>query len=313
MLARVRRTIEERALLGRGARVVVACSGGPDSAALLHVLTRLDALALRLSVASVDHGLREGSAADVAVARALAERLEVPFAALAVDVGEGASVQARARAARYDALRAHARQIGADAVAVGHTLDDQAETVLSRLLRGASVTGLSGIAPARGDGVVRPLIDCRRDEVRAHVARFDLPHVADPSNADRRFERVRLREALLPALAEEDPNVAIHLAALADEAREIAEWLDAEVAERLGDRRERTEITLDGAPPVRAQLLKRWIEGLIGGPVKRAHLEALRRDGEVLLPDDWIVRRSGSTLRAVRNLHHPTRSRRREG
>jgi len=312
VLARVRRTIEERALLGRGARVVVACSGGPDSAALLHVLGRLDGLDLRLSAASVDHGLREGSAADVAVARALAERLEVPFAALAVDVGAGASVQAQARAARYEALRAHARDVGAHAIAVGHTLDDQAETVLSRLLRGAAVSGLSGIAPARADGVVRPLIDCRREAVRAHVARFDLPHVADPSNADRRFERVRLREALLPALAEEDPNVAIHLAALADEAREIASWLDAEVTERLGDLAGRTEITLGGAPPIRAQMLKRWLERLIGRPAKRAHLEALRRDGEVLLPDGWIVRREGSTLRAVRSLARPTRSRRRE-
>ncbi len=295
--------------MDRGARVLVACSGGPDSAALLHVLTRLDELELDLRAASVDHGLRAEAARDVAVAGELAERLGVPFRALAVRVAAGASVQAQAREARYGALLEHARQLGAATIAVGHTLDDQAETVLSRLLRGASLAGLGGIEPARADGVVRPLLDCRRGEVRAHVARFGLPHVQDPSNADPRFERVRVRERLMPALALENEQVPVHLARLADEARVTSAWID-ELADRLLERRtQATELWLEGPAPVSARAIKRWIEEVTGRPAKRAHVEALQRTGEVLLPGGYSARRRGAQIVAVHAPGGVTRSR----
>jgi len=319
ILARVRRTILERALLSRGARVLVACSGGPDSATLLHVLQRLaPSLELTLHAASVDHGLRPGAASDVALAGALAGSLGVPFTPLAVTVSrEGASLQAQARDARYAALFAEAARIGASALAVGHTLDDQAETVLARLLRGSGVSGLAGIAPRRADGVVRPLIDCRRADVHAYVARHALAVATDPSNADPRFERVRIRESVLPALALEDPSAAVHLAQLADDAREITEVVGRAAVEVLA--RAEVEggldavVLLDAPRAIRVEALSRFARGLTGVPAGRAHLHGLERTlegrGECLLPGGWLVRLVGRVLAGQRAPGSKSRSR----
>jgi len=290
LLARVRRTIAERRLFPHDARIVVACSGGPDSAVLLDVLVRLRAqLGLTLVAASVDHGLREGAAADGEVARVLAERLGVPFRALRVDVArDAASLQASARAARYAALLALAREEGARFVAVGHTREDQAETVLARLLRGAGIRGLAGIAPRRADGVVRPLYDCARAAVHAWAEREELPFVRDPSNDDPRFLRVRVRRDLLPRLVYEDPSAARHLVALADEARATS---------ALVSRRARRALARSGASlaglaaldaPTRGAALRAHLRahGIVAA---RAHLDALEQlvvsgRGEVRLP-----------------------------
>jgi tRNA(Ile)-lysidine synthase len=327
LFARVRRTIAERGLVEAGDRVLVACSGGPDSAVLLHVLARLaPELRLTLFAASVDHGLRADADRDVAVARALAERLEVPFAALRVEVPRaGASVQAKARAARYRALAAEAARLGAARVAVGHTLDDQAETVLSRLLRGAGVRGLAGVAPRREDGVVRPLVDCRRAAVHAHAARFALPHVRDPSNDRAAFERVRLRTRVLPALEAEDARVVEHLARLADEARALRGWVREDAERLLREARAgadlRVEALREAPGPVRAECLARWVRERTGAPARRAHVEGLDAllsgRGEVLLPGRLVVERvpdptydSGSERLVARFApSHPTRSR----
>lgn len=320
LLARVRRTLSERGLIEDGARVLVACSGGPDSAALLHVLSRLaPERRLTLFAASVNHGLRPDADRDVAAARQLADRVGVPFAALAVEIfSEGASTQAKARAARYEALRGEAARLGAARIAVGHTRDDQAETVLSRLLRGAGVAGLSGIEPAREDGVIRPLVDCPRAAVHAYVDRYELPRVADPSNADPRFERVRLRATVLPALEAEDPRIVEHLASLADEARALRAMVVTLGGMLLDDAR--TDGGLDvarlsAAPaPVRDRALAAWVEAETGSPARRAHVEALARllrsgQGEVLLPTDRVVCCQGATLAVRRDPAHPTRSR----
>lgn len=191
--------------------------------ALTHALHRLSPpLGLDLVVASVDHGLRPEAAAEVVSVRRLAEALGLDFRPLEVRIPPDRSTMAAARDARYAALRRAAERVGAARIAVGHTLDDQAETVLARLLRGADLEGLAGIAPRRRDGVVRPLIDCRSADVRAYLARHRLAFVEDPSNEQRTYERVRLRKDWLPALtASEDPRLAEHLAALADQARAV--------------------------------------------------------------------------------------------
>ncbi|MGE0786141.1 MAG: tRNA lysidine(34) synthetase TilS [Sandaracinaceae bacterium] len=307
MLARVRRTLGERGLLLGGERVLVAISGGPDSAALLHVLSRLaPELRLTLYAASVDHGLRASSIDDLAVARRLAEALHVPFAPLAVSVPEGASRQAKAREARYAILQEHARAIGADRIAVGHTVEDQAETVLLRLARGASLIGLRGIAPQRDDGVIRPLIDCRRADVRAHVDRFELPTIEDPSNADPRYARVRVRTRLLPELEREQPSIAVYLASIADEARGVAEWVEREVERlplALGSASLPRAVWIDAPAPVRRAAIARWLRALTGRRPKTAHLDAalrLRGEGEVLMGEGWVLRIDGDRLVARR-------------
>lgn len=306
MLARVRRTIETRRLLERGDRVVVACSGGPDSSVLVHALAALaPELGISLVVASVDHGLRAESEAEVESVGRFAASLGLEFAKLRVEV-RGGSLQAAAREARYEALLDLASRTGARRVAVGHTLDDQAETTLARLLRGAGLLGLSGIEPAREDGVIRPLLDVTRAEVRAYAVRHVLPTIEDPSNRDMRFQRVRLREDLLPRLAAEDPSVARHLAELADEARDLAEQVEAALDERLlgledpfvlpFERIRETDVR-----SFRRLLVRAWAERALGLSLRRPHvvdLEALlEAPGEVWLPSSWVGRRDVDGLR----------------
>lgn len=286
--------MRERALLASGDHVLVACSGGPDSVGLTHAMASAAAeLGIRITVASVDHGLRAEAKDDVAVAQALASDLGLPFHGLAVHVDAGDdSLQGAARDARYAALIALARDIGADRIAVGHTLDDQAETVLDRLLRGAGIRGVAGIAPAREDGVIRPLIDCRREDVHAYAQHHGLRFVRDRSNEDPRFRRVRIRSALLPRLADEDPAIAVHLAALADEARDVRALVDNAVAEW-----QRSVVTPDEDPraeslralptAIRRAALGAFVVTKTGQKARRPHILAMEKllsgGGEVLL------------------------------
>jgi tRNA(Ile)-lysidine synthase len=283
VIGAVRRTLARRALLDRGPRVsrtvLVACSGGADSAGLLYALARLaPELGISLVAASVDHGLRPDAAADVAIAARQAEALSVPFHALGVTVSGGASVQAAARASRYAALRKVAAREGASRIAVGHTRDDQAETVLARLLRGSSLRGLGGVAPRRADGVIRPLLDCARADVRALVVAEGLPFVDDPSNADARFLRARIRADVLPALAALDPGVVAHLAALADDARAddgVLRAAGAALLARAGEDAPEVSVLARARTASRRRALARWAGDAPAHPVSRAHIEAL--------------------------------------
>jgi tRNA(Ile)-lysidine synthase len=192
-------------MLRGGESVLVAVSGGPDSVALIDVLREAAAaLRLRLAVAHVHHGLRGEADRDAEHVRALADRLAVPFHLERVTVRGGPpweGLEAEARRVRLAALTARARAIGADRIATGHTADDQAETVLMRVLDGAGPRGLAGIRPARGP-FIRPLIDSRRADVLAHLAARGLAWVEDESNRDPRFLRNRIRHDVLPALIE---------------------------------------------------------------------------------------------------------------
>lgn len=212
-----RRALVEEIALPRGARVLVACSGGPDSCALLHVLCGLRReLGLEVIGHGVDHGLRPEAAAELAVAAALARDLDVPFEISALRVDAGPNLQARARDARYEALARAMRAAGATHLATAHTADDRAETVLLRLLRGAGARGLA-VLPARDGDRVRPLIRARRAAVLLHLERHGVRFARDPSNLDVRFGRTRVREQILPGLEAEAPRVVDTLCRLADE------------------------------------------------------------------------------------------------
>lgn len=330
LVASVRRSIETRGLIAPRMRVLCACSGGPDSAALLYCLAQLQSdLGFELVAASVDHGLRADAPNDVAVAAEQAAIVSVPFHALAIQVERGASVQGRAREARYQALKELAGHLGAERIAIGHTQDDQAETVLSRLLRGSGLPGLGAIQALREDGVIRPLIDCRRE--KAHqLARERFPRVAhDLSNHDPKFERVRIRSHVLPALLAEDAAMVRHLAQLADDARDCALALD-ELATKLlheaflapGDGREGCALrgsSLRGQPrAIRIAGLRRFVSWAIGQTPGRAELTQLDRTlcsdrGEVWLADGASVRASGDGYLRVCTRERPTRARHEAG
>jgi tRNA(Ile)-lysidine synthase len=210
MLSAVLHTIRRHALFAPGERVLVAVSGGPDSMALLAVLWELaPRLDLSLDVATVDHGLRREATAeqDLVAERALALGLPCHRVALEVRPGEGrGGVQQAARDARLAALATLARRQACTRVALGHQADDQAETILFRIIRGTGPKGLAGI-PYRRDPFVRPLLDVTRAQILNYLRRRSLPFVSDPSNADLRYARARVRHTILPLLRKENPRI----------------------------------------------------------------------------------------------------------
>jgi tRNA(Ile)-lysidine synthase len=235
----VERTLRRYTMLTGGETVVVGVSGGADSVALLLALVTLASMwRLSLSVLYVDHGLRPDSSADGDFVRLIGARLGVPVVVSNVRVGRG-SVEAAARAVRYAALEAAADRAGASRVALGHTSDDQAETVLMRLLEGAGVRGLAGIPPVRGR-IIRPLIDARHRDAVAALQAAGLPWIEDPSNTDRKFFRNRVRHELLPLLgAAYEPAIVTRLTAVARAARRSVDALEETAArelDRLADR-----------------------------------------------------------------------------
>ncbi len=192
---------------------------------LMHALAKLGPrLGLSLEVATVDHGLRPEARAEAELVRTRAAALGLPWHGLRVDAAAArkgrASLQDAARRVRLGALEELAARRGAR-VALAHQADDQAETVLFRIVRGTGLAGLRGI-PYRRDPFIRPLLDVTRAEVARYVARHALPFVDDPSNADPRFARARIRHRLLPLLAAENPRVREALVALAAAARGAA-------------------------------------------------------------------------------------------
>lgn len=222
------------ALLAPGDGLVVAFSGGPDSTALLWGLAQLaPRLALRLFAVHLDHAMDDGSAARAAAAARLAARLGVPFiAARREALHDGESREAAARRVRYELLEEVRQAAGARWVATAHHLDDQAETVLLRLLFGSGIEGLAGIRPVHGR-VVRPLLGAPRAELAAALAAAPaagLVPVDDPTNRDLAVPRNRVRHRLLPALQTGDPDLPSRLARLGSRARGAGAALDRRLA-----------------------------------------------------------------------------------
>lgn len=218
-----------------------AVSGGADSLALLVLAVQSGC---RVTAWHVDHGLRPGSAGEAEVVRAAAERFAAGFRAVRVTVAPGPNLEARARAARFEALPG--------GVLTGHTADDQAETVLVNLLRGAGVDGLGGMGPGG-----HPLLGLRRSETRRLCAELRLAWVEDPSNADPAHLRNRIRAEVLPLLDDvAGRDVAALLARQASLLREEAALLDA-LAEPLDATDARA---LAAAPlPLARRALRRWL------------------------------------------------------
>lgn len=223
-----------------GATVVVALSGGADSLALA-AATAFEApkRGLRAVSVTIDHGLQEGSADAAAAAAAKAEARGLEARVARVEVGTAGGPEAAARQARYAALVETASQEGAAAILTGHTLDDQAETVLLGLARGSGATSLQGMAEAStllGVPLLRPLLGVRRETTRAACAAEGLEPWDDPHNGDPRFARARVREKVLPVLeAELGPGIAEALARTATQLREDAAAFDEMIDETIED------------------------------------------------------------------------------
>jgi len=230
-----RRAVEP--LLPRDAAVLAAVSGGCDSIALLDLLARYAASRnLRLSVAHLDHGLRRGSRSDRLFVERVARTLGLPCQSERVATADlrrrDESLEEAARRLRLGFLRRAAREAGCKRIATGHNLDDQAETILMRLVRGAGATALTGMALEGPGPFVRPLLGLTREDLSSYLSRRGVAYREDPTNRDLRFDRNRVRLRVLPFLREHlNPRAARHLVKAAERLREDAVFLD-EMAER---------------------------------------------------------------------------------
>ena len=306
LLKRVRQFVRQHALFRAQTRVVVAVSGGSDSVALAWILRELDASGdvHLVGAAHFNHQLRdETSQRDEEFSASVARSLDLPFAADREDVRararrERRSIEDAARGARHGFFERARRQFDADVVALGHTRDDQAETFLLRLLRGAGPRGLAAMYPRHGT-IVRPVLDCRREELRRYLDERGVTYVNDETNDDVTIPRNRVRAELMPLLVDRfNPAIVDVLANEAELARETWAWLESVAGEfEKGDGSLFPEAKASGPPgsektpvpffeldvnrlrdapgPLRRLVLWRAMNSVAGGrPVAFEHVEA---------------------------------------
>lgn len=236
LMLEIKRYIEVNQLIRPGDGVVVGLSGGPDSVFLLYALHTLQPrMGFTLWAAHVHHGIRGAEAdRDEAFSEKLCAKLDIPFqavhvAAPAYAAQHGLSLEEAARILRYEALEAARQQLGqtrAAWIAVAHHLDDQAETVLHNLVRGAGLRGLAGMENRRNH-VIRPLLSIKREDILKWLKQNDIPYVTDSTNADPHYTRNRIRSTVLPELREVNPEASAHIAHSAALIREADAYFHA--------------------------------------------------------------------------------------
>jgi len=311
LAAKVKKTIEKQGLLKEGDKVLVACSGGADSTALLDILLKLRRdFSVQLALAHFNHKLRRNADKDEEFVHGLARTYGLPLYVKRENIrayaGEhGLNIEEAGRTRRYEFLRAIAAKIGASKIATGHTMTDQAETFLLRLLRGSGPQGLAGIAPAIDGLIIRPLLEVERPDVERHLKARGLRCRTDESNFDRRYLRNRIRLELIPFLEREfEPRIVPHLSRLAAIIREEDDWLErlAEEGARLALRSRNGRTLLDACvlsslPPGLARRVVRIFLSRAKGSLRRItfrdveSVRSLAERKEIHLPGRLTLRR----------------------
>ncbi|UCD55839.1 MAG: tRNA lysidine(34) synthetase TilS [Candidatus Omnitrophota bacterium] len=233
-------TINYYEMFKRGDKILVAVSGGPDSVYLLHTLQALkDKLGITLFVAHLNHGLRgEESERDARFVKCLAGKMGIKSVSKKLTPKKAKSKlspEERLREKRYAFFKESCARVGADIVATAHTLDDQAETVMMRIIKGASLKGIVGIHPVRLDGnikFIRPLIEIEKKDIIKYLKKNRVPFRIDRTNLENRFLRNRIRQRILPYLGKLNPCIKRSLFNLAENLREDYEFIEEEKKKR---------------------------------------------------------------------------------
>ncbi len=313
-------TILEHRMINSGDMIVVAVSGGADSVFLLKILCVLKKyLNIRLIVAHLDHGLRpKEDEKETEFVTNLAKRLNLALVcdkATNIAKAHGASIEEKARVIRYQFLEKVLDEHLAQKVALGHNMNDQAETVLMHILRGTGLTGLSGIPPIREERFIRPLIHITRDEIHTYLKQKDIPFMIDSSNLEKRYLRNKIRLELIPLLLNYQPRLIEHFAELASLCGQENQFIEKEAKKRL------QMVTLDSSEhfldlslttfknfsiPLQYRIIRQAIKKVKGNlrKIYAGHIKAIinlinnsRTQIKINLPENLIVKKIYNRLR----------------
>jgi tRNA(Ile)-lysidine synthase len=314
-ITKVKETIFRYRMLDPGDLCVVGVSGGPDSVCLLDILHELgQELETGLVVAHFDHGLREKEdEAETRFVRRLASSMALPFETEKDSLlreGITSSVEERARNARYAFFEKLKDKLDAQKIALGHNLNDQAETVLMRLLRGSGPSGLTGIPPSRENTIIRPLIEIKREEIESYLKARDLSYVIDSSNLQTDYLRNKIRLELLPRLMEYQPRLIEHLGQLARIMGSDNTYLEDQAEDwvvREAEQRPEGDIWIPLQPfvelpePVRNRVTRHLLRK-IGKNLRRidyGHIESVYMLGQGMNPQGILNLPNGLTVKRV--------------
>jgi tRNA(Ile)-lysidine synthase len=302
----VKNTIKKYGLLQKYETILIGISGGPDSVCLLYILNSLKQdLKLKLHAVHIDHMLRKDSKKDLEYVQDLCNRLKIPLKSARINVqslAQKGSLEEAARNVRLDFFFKTAKVIKADAVALGHNLDDQAETVLMRILRGSGLAGLSGILPKRnilGFQVIRPLIEVKRREIETFLKKRRIKARIDSTNSEDIYFRNRIRHKLLPLLEKEyNGNIKELLANMAESVALDYDYL-AQATEKIA-KNSKTRFSLNklgSLHPALKRLIFRSAIAALKGDTRRLTFQHIREIEDLLLN-----RPSGSIVNLPRNV-----------
>lgn len=313
-------TIHEYRMINSGDKIIVAVSGGPDSVCLLRNLSRFqEFFDMELIIAHFNHGLRpDEDEKEEKFVFNMSRQINAEF--ICEQAGNnlrktGSSLEERARNIRYQFLEGALQKSNAQKVALGHNLNDQAETVLMNLMRGSGVTGMSGMHPVRENRFIRPLINITRDEINNYLKKYNIPFMVDSSNLDKRYFRNKIRLEIIPYLTKYQPNIIQHLDRYAFLSRQENEYIDEKAKKALEKvsldlSRDSLEISLEGLAhfplPLQYRIIRQAIKK-IKGDIRRITAEHTKRIVSIInnakpqininLPDNLIVNKSYKKMR----------------
>lgn len=304
-------TIRKHELIREGDRVLVAFSGGPDSTVLLHFMFLFsEELGFSVGVAHLNHGLREEANREEDFCRRRSEEYELPFYSKRVNARayakeKGLNIEEASRELRYIFLEEIAEKEGYTRIATGHTLSDQAETLLYRLLRGSGISGLAGIHPLREGKYIRPLLNTTREEILEFLKKTGIPYIIDPSNMDLNYDRNWIRHKLIPGLKERFPAAEKILAREAIIFLEEDRWIENLIQDEISRRATGRRLKIEDWNIMPTGFKRRLVRGFlrfIRGNLRRInfdhieHIVNLLPGEQYFLPGDERVMRLGDSL-----------------